>query len=232
MLGSVGDRLRECSLDDRVVQRIAGMWWGDAELVVIELVESQGSAPITESITKRAGGERIVIEHDGKHEYMVAGPPTLCQLVAELLPAEASIRPAVALEPVLTFEVPSLADTGAPFGVGAHADALMGVQWASPKVYQSHAIHAVWASWPQGLVIARVEEQDVDSDSTSWLAWWPGSRTVARTSSLIADLSGVAPKLHPVARDRWMRSSGGQVPVDDSLETLELPAWPEEGWLR
>ena len=174
MLGSIGDRLREYSLDDRVVTRVAGMWHGEAEILVVDFVGPQES-------------ERVLVEHDGKFQCKVSGPPTLAQFVAERLPARAIIIPAVALDPAHAFEVPVLDDQSSPFGVGTHADALMRIEWSTPRVYQAHAIRTVWASWPQGLVIARVDELN-EGDSTDSIAWWPGPGTVVHTASLMADL--------------------------------------------
>lgn len=219
MLGSLGDRLRDYAPDDRELVRIAGMWRGEAELLVVDLVGAQGS-------------ERVCVEHDGTLECMVSGPPSLAQSVAELLPERASIRPAVASDAALGFEVPSLGDRGSSFLVGTHADALIGVEWATPRRYQAHTIHTVWACWSQGLVIARVEELHVESDSTSFIAWRPEQSTVMRTTSLTAELDGIAEHLPPMSQRRWTPEAA-QDPAAPTreLEQLELPPWPEEGWL-
>lgn len=219
MLGNLGDRLREYSPDDREILRIAGMWTGGTELLTVDLVGSQGS-------------ERVCVEHDGKLGCMVSGSPTLAQSVAELLPGRVSIRPAIASDEALAFQIPPLGDRGSPFLVGTHADALIEVEWTTPRSYQAHTIHTVWACWSQGLVIARVEELHVEDDATSWIAWWPAQGTVARSASLMANLGGIAEHLPPVSNRRWEPQEGPELEaLAQQLERLDLPAWPAEGWL-
>jgi hypothetical protein len=201
-----------------MVSRVAGMWAGEAELLAVDLQGPQGS-------------ERVLVEHDGQSRCKVAGTPALSQFIAEMLPTQAMIIPAAASDAALAFEIPALEDRGAPFGVGAYVEALMGVEWTTPRHYQAHAIRKIWASWSTGLVVAEIEDLHFETDAVLRMAWWPDTSTIVRTAELSTDPYGVSPKLHPVSRKRWRPDDELWAQPDPALERLELPAWPEQGWL-
>ncbi|MCA9709668.1 MAG: hypothetical protein KDK70_27770 [Myxococcales bacterium] len=218
MLGRLGDRLRTRSAEGRSVQRLLGTWKGTAEFLAVDLTGPQGP-------------ERVWVEHDGRDECKVAGPLEGTQLVTALLPARAMIRPAEPSEAALAFQVPTLGAPSSAAGLGSHAETLMGLEWASPRTYQAHAVRAIWAHWPHGLLLVRIEELHVDEESIGRIAWWPGSGAVVRTASLMASPAGVGEKLSAESSSRWLPEEAAWAQPDEALDALELPAWPEEGWL-